>query len=94
MKQRIPLAILMVVLTLVCCLVGPLPRLAFLLLCGLAATWETWTILSRGHSAYVLILLGLQLLQVTVAFIPGAVVQVAAGMLYGPIGASCCAAAF
>lgn len=58
MKQRIPLAILMVVLTLVCCLVGPLPRLAFLLLCGLAATWETWTILSRGHSAYVLILLG------------------------------------
>ena len=33
MKQRIPLAILMVVLTLVCCLVGPLPRLAFLLLC-------------------------------------------------------------
>ena len=58
MKQRIPLAILMVVLTLVCCLVGPLPRLAFLLLCGLAATWETWTLLSRGHSAYVLILLG------------------------------------
>lgn len=32
------------------------------------------------------ILLGLQLLQVIVAFIPGEVVQVAAGMLYGPLG--------
>lgn len=32
----------------------------------------------------VLILLGLQLLQIVVAFIPGEVVQVAAGMLYGP----------
>lgn len=31
-----------------------------------------------------LILLGLQFLQVVVAFIPGEVVQVAAGMLYGP----------
>ena len=29
-------------------------------------------------------LLGLQFLQVVVAFIPGEVVQVAAGMLYGP----------
>lgn len=37
-------------------------------------------------SAGVLILLGLQLLQVIVAFIPGEVVQVAAGMLYGPFG--------
>lgn len=35
-----------------------------------------------------LILLGLQFLQIVVAFIPGEVVQVAAGMLYGPwIGA-------
>lgn len=33
----------------------------------------------------VLILLGLQLLQIVVAFIPGEVVQVAAGMLYGPV---------
>ena len=32
----------------------------------------------------VLVLLGLQLLQIVVAFIPGEVVQVAAGMLYGP----------
>ncbi len=32
----------------------------------------------------VLMLLGLQLLQIIVAFIPGEVVQVAAGMLYGP----------
>ncbi len=32
----------------------------------------------------VLILLGLQFLQIVVAFIPGEVVQVAAGMLYGP----------
>ena len=32
----------------------------------------------------VLMLLGLQFLQVVVAFIPGEVVQVAAGMLYGP----------
>lgn len=33
----------------------------------------------------VFILLGLQLLQIIVAFIPGEVVQVAAGMLYGPL---------
>lgn len=33
----------------------------------------------------VLILLGMQLLQIIVAFIPGEVVQVAAGMLYGPL---------
>ena len=32
----------------------------------------------------VLILLGMQLLQIIVAFIPGEVVQVAAGMMYGP----------
>lgn len=32
----------------------------------------------------VLILLGLQFLQIIVAFIPGEVVQIAAGMLYGP----------
>lgn len=32
----------------------------------------------------VLILLGLQFLQIVVAFIPGEVVQVAAGMMYGP----------
>ena len=34
----------------------------------------------------VLILLGMQCLQVVVAFIPGEVVQVAAGMMYGPWG--------
>ena len=34
----------------------------------------------------VLSLLGMQLLQVVVAFIPGEVVQVAAGMMYGPWG--------
>lgn len=34
----------------------------------------------------VFILLGLQFLQVVVAFIPGEVVQVAAGMMYGPWG--------
>lgn len=38
---------------------------------------------SQGPAG-VLILLGLQLLQIVVAFIPGEVVQVAAGMLYGP----------
>ena len=46
-------------------------------------------LIQRMHDAGplgVLILLGLQLLQVIVAFIPGEVVQVAAGMLYGPIG--------
>ena len=32
----------------------------------------------------VLILLGLQLVQIIVAFIPGEIVQIAAGMLYGP----------
>lgn len=34
----------------------------------------------------VLILLGMQFLQVVVAFVPGEVVQVAAGMMYGPWG--------
>ena len=46
-------------------------------------------LIERMHEAGprgVLILLGLQLLQVIVAFIPGEVVQVAAGMLYGPLG--------
>ena len=46
-------------------------------------------LIQRMHEAGpvgVLILLGLQLLQVIVAFIPGEVVQVAAGMLYGPFG--------
>jgi uncharacterized membrane protein YdjX (TVP38/TMEM64 family) len=36
----------------------------------------------------VLVLLALQLLQIIVAFIPGEVVQVAAGMIYGPWGGS------
>ena len=58
MKARIPIAILIVALTLLCCLLGPVPRLAFLLLCGLAATWETWNILSAGGDrAYMVILL-------------------------------------
>jgi len=46
-------------------------------------------LIQRMHEAGplgILILLGLQLLQVIVAFIPGEVVQVAAGMLYGPFG--------
>lgn len=46
-------------------------------------------LIQRMHEAGpvgVLILMGLQLLQVIVAFIPGEVVQVAAGMLYGPFG--------
>lgn len=34
----------------------------------------------------VLILLGVQVLQVVVAFIPGEVVQIAAGVMYGPVG--------
>lgn len=41
------------------------------------------SIQSQGVAG-VFILLGLQFLQVVVAFIPGEVVQVAAGMLYGP----------
>ena len=40
-KRRVPIAIGMVALTLLCCLWGPVPRLLFLLLCGLAATGET-----------------------------------------------------
>ena len=51
-KRRIPIAIGMVALTLLCCLWGPAPRLIFLLLCGLAATWETWHILSGEHWRY------------------------------------------
>ncbi len=59
MKARIPIAIGIVVLTILCCLLGPTPRLLFLLACGLAATWETWTILSKGGDrAYMVILLG------------------------------------
>jgi uncharacterized membrane protein YdjX (TVP38/TMEM64 family) len=74
---------------------------AFFLVLGLIV-WLAWPTVSgifeegglelliqRMHEAGplgVLILLGLQLLQVIVAFIPGEVVQVAAGMLYGPIG--------
>ncbi len=46
-KRRVPIAIGMVALTLLCCLWGPVPRLLFLLLCGLAATGETWAILSK-----------------------------------------------
>ncbi len=46
-KRRIPIAIGMVALTLLFCLWGPVPRLVFLLLCGLAATGETWSILSK-----------------------------------------------
>lgn len=58
MKARAPLAILIVVLTLLFCLWGPMPRLLFLLLCGLAATWETWQILSKGgNRAYTAVLL-------------------------------------
>lgn len=37
----------------------------------------------------VLILLGMQLLQVIVAFIPGEVVQLAAGLMYGPLWGTC-----
>ena len=58
MKARIPIAIGIVVSTLLFCLWGPVPRLVFLLLCGLASTWETWTILTKGgHWGYVVILL-------------------------------------
>lgn len=42
------------------------------------------TSMQQAGPAGVLTLLGLQLLQVIVAFIPGEVVQVAAGMMYGP----------
>ncbi len=56
-KRRVPVAIGMVALTLVCCLWGPIPRLTFLLCCGLAATWETWHILSGRHWAYGAVLL-------------------------------------
>ena len=49
-KRRIPIAIGMVALTLLFCLWGPVPRLVFLLLCGLAATGETWSILSKQES--------------------------------------------
>ena len=58
MKARVPIAIGIVVSTLVFCLWGPVPRLLFLLVCGLAATWETWAILSKdGHWGYAALLL-------------------------------------
>ena len=58
MKARIPIAIGIVVSTLLFCLWGPVPRLVFLLLCGLASVWETWAILSKGgHWGYAVILL-------------------------------------
>ena len=58
MKNRIPIAILIVVLTLLFCLWGPAPRLLFLLLCGLAATWETWRMLATdGQWGYAAVLL-------------------------------------
>lgn len=41
--------------------------------------------MQQAGPAGVLILLGLQLLQVIVAFIPGEVTQVAAGLFYGPV---------
>lgn len=44
-------------------------------------------IISQGPLG-VLILLGMQLLQIIVAFIPGEVVQIAAGMMYGPLWGS------
>lgn len=46
-------------------------------------------VMNRVHSAGpagVFVLLGIQLLQVIVAIIPGEVVQIAAGMIYGPWG--------
>ena len=57
MKNRIPIAILIVVLTLLFCLWGPTPRLLFLLVCGLAATWETWHILAGKQWGYMAVLL-------------------------------------
>lgn len=58
MKARIPIAILLVASTLLFCLWGPAPRLLFLLACGMAATWETWNILSKGgNRGYAAILL-------------------------------------
>ena len=56
--------------------------LSYFRACGLDQMIES--IQSQGPVG-VLILLGLQLLQIIVAFIPGEVVQVAAGMLYGPL---------
>jgi uncharacterized membrane protein YdjX (TVP38/TMEM64 family) len=70
----------------------------FALMCAItAALWPTLsqvfeeggverlvTKIQQAGAAGVATLLGLQLLQVIVAFIPGEVVQVAAGMMYGP----------
>ena len=73
MKQRVPLAILIVGLTLLFCLWGPLPRLAFLLLCGLASTWETWHILvHKGHWGHMAILLAFVLVCGVLSFLGAA----------------------
>ena len=73
---------------------------AFIVLLGVivAALWPSLSVIFEEDgvnklieriqgmgAAGVLVLLGLQLLQIIVAFIPGEVVQVAAGMLYGPV---------
>ena len=57
MRSRVPIAIGIVVLTLLCCLLGPVPRLTFLLVCGIAATWETYTILGLRQGGYMALLL-------------------------------------
>ena len=73
MKSRIPIAILIVVSTLAFCLWGPVPRLLFLLICGLASVWETWQILSRGgHWGYGAILLAFVLVCALVSLLHGA----------------------
>lgn len=48
MKGRILPAILIVGLMSLCCLLGPVPRLLFLLLCALAAVYEVWALLCPG----------------------------------------------
>jgi len=74
-KGRVPLAILIVVVTLLCLLLGPVPRLVFLLLCGLAATWETWSILlARKQRAYGALLLSFVLCCGALSFFGGALV--------------------
>lgn len=81
-KGRVPLAVLIVAVTLLCLLLGPVPRLVFLLLCGLAATWETGSLLlDRKSWAYTAVLLLFVLCCGVLSFFHGALIWYVAAFM-------------